>query len=152
MTKKNKSWPIGLTIVFIIFFIYLIGFIILSQMNRTDLVTEDYYRDEIAYQDQIERVERSKALSRAIELDYNVNSQTITLDFPAEFNPEEITGNVLFFRPSDAKQDKVHPIRLSAEGKQTLDVKNLSGGMWRVKIFWQGDGEEYYDEKIVKVK
>ena len=64
MTKKNKAWPIGLTIVFVVFFLYLIEFIILSLMNRTDLVTENYYEEEVAYQDQIDRMERSKDLSQ----------------------------------------------------------------------------------------
>ena len=152
MTKKNKSWPIGLTIVFIVFFLYLIGFIILSLMNRTDLVTEDYYEEEVVYQNQIERIERSQALKQSVKLNHNPSNQTIELQFPSEFKADSIAGSILFFRPSDAKQDQVHPIRLNDEGIQTLDVKNLSRGMWRVKIFWHAGGEEYYDEKTLSFK
>ena len=150
MTKN--FWPIGLTIVFVVFFLYLIGFITLSQLNKTDLVTEDYYEEEVAYQDQIERKERSKALDQSIKLNHNPSDQTIVLEFPSDFNAESITGSILFFRPSDAKQDQIHPIRLTTEGKQVIDIKKLSTGLWRVKIFWQAEGEEYYDEKILQVK
>ena len=150
MTKN--FWPIGLTIVFVVFFLYLIGFITLSQLNKTDLVNEDYYEEEVAYQDQIERIERSKTLSQSIKLNHNTSEQTIELEFPSDFNFGSITGNILFFRPSDAKQDQIHPIRLTTEGKQVIDIKKLSTGLWRVKIFWQAEGEEYYDEKILQVK
>jgi hypothetical protein len=151
MNKKNKSWPIGLTIVFILFFLYLIGFITLSQMNHPDLVTEDYYEEEVAYQDQIERIERSKALSQSIKLNHNTVKQTIELQFPPDLNTESISGSIIFFRPSDAKQDQIHPIRLTTEGKQVIDIKKLSAGMWRVKIFWQTGGEEYYDEIVLAI-
>jgi hypothetical protein len=150
--KKNKSWPIGLTIVFVVFFLYLIGFIILSLMNRTDLVTEDYYEQEVAYQDQIDRVERSKDLSQNVNLEYNPSNQIITLEFPADFNPDSITGYILFFRPSDAKQDRIQTIQLDDQGIQIIDGKNLSKGMWRIKIFWQVIGEAYYDEKVLSLK
>lgn len=150
--KKNKSWPLGLTIVFIVFFLYLIGFIILSLMNRTDLVAEDYYEREVAYQDQIDRIERSKELNQSVKLDYNPTSQIITLEFPSNINPDSIIGSILFFRPSDAKQDRIQTIQLNGKGIQTLNVKNLSKGMWRIKILWQIGEEEYYNEKILSLK
>ena len=90
MTKSN-SWPIGLTIVFIVFFIYLIGFIALSLMNRTDLVTENYYEEEVAYQDQIERIERSKDLSQSVKLNHNPSNKIIVLEFPSDFNASSPT-------------------------------------------------------------
>ena len=121
-------------------------------MNRTDLVTENYYEEEVAYQDQIERIERSKDLSQSVKLNHNPSNKIIVLEFPSDFNADSIAGNILFFRPSDAKQDQILPIRLNDEGLQILDVKNLSRGMWRVKIFWHMGGEEYYDEKTLSFK
>ena len=152
MNKKNKSWPIGLTIVFIVFFLYLIGFIVLSQMNRSDLVTDNYYDEEMAYQDQIERIERSRKLNQQVSLNHDIKNKIIELKFPSEIDPHIISGNILFFRPSDAKQDQIHPIQLDNQGRQNLDIKQLSQGMWRVKIFWQMDSVEYYDEKVLAVE
>ena len=152
MNKKNKSWPIGLTIVFIVFFLYLIGFIVLSQMNRSDLVTDNYYDEEMAYQEQIERIERSRKLNQQVSLNHDIQNKIIELKFPSEIDPNIISGNILFFRPSDAKQDQIHPIQLDNQGRQNLDIKQLSQGMWRVKIFWQMDSVEYYDEKVLAVE
>ena len=152
MNKKNKSWPIGLTIVFIVFFLYLIGFIVLSQMNRSDLVTDNYYDEEMAYQEQIERIERSRKLNQQVSLNHDSQNKIIELKFPSEIDPNIISGNILFFRPSDAKQDQIHPIQLDNQGRQNLDIKQLSQGMWRVKIFWQMDSVEYYDEKVLAVE
>ena len=151
-TNKNKSWPIGLVIVFIIFFMYLIGLIIFAQLNRTDLVTEEYYEQEMAYQDQIERIVRSRDLSQAIELNHDVENMNIVLQFPPEISPKSVSGSILFFRPSDAKQDRINSIHLLADGSQIVSTKTLSSGLWRVKIFWQADGIEYYDEKLITIE
>ncbi|MBN1407105.1 MAG: FixH family protein [Calditrichaceae bacterium] len=150
MTKN--AWPIGLTIVFIVFFLYLTGFIVLSQMNRSDLVTDNYYDEEIAYQDQIERIERSRKLNQQISLNHDIQNKIVELQFPSEIDPHSISGNILFFRPSDAKQDQIHPIRLNNENIQIINVKHLTKGMWRLKIFWQLNREEYYDEKILTIE
>ena len=152
MNKKNKSWPIGLTIVFIVFFLYLIGFIVLSQMNRSDLVSDNYYDEEMAYQDQIDRMERSRKLNQQVSLNHDIQNKIIELIFPSEIDPHIISGNILFFRPSDAKQDQIHPIRLNNESIQIINVKHLTKGMWRIKIFWQLNREEYYDEKILTIE
>ncbi|MEJ2546079.1 MAG: FixH family protein [Calditrichaceae bacterium] len=152
MNKKNKSWPIGLTIVFIVFFLYLIGFIVLSQMNQSDLVTENYYEEEMVYQDQIERMERSKKLNQSVVLNHDKQRKIFELQFPSDFDPDIISGSILFFRPSDAKQDQIHPIQLDNMGIQTLNIEHLHKGMWRVKIFWRMDSVEYYDEKVLAVE
>ena len=148
MNKKNKSWPIGLIVVFIVFFLYLIGFIVLSQMNRSDLVTENYYEEEMTYQNQIERIERSRQLCKNILLNHDYQKKRVELKFPSEFDPETIRGSILFFRPSDAQQDQIHPIQLNDKGTQILDVKHLSKGFWRVKIFWHMDDKEFYHENV----
>ena len=149
MTKN--AWPIGLTIVFIVFFLYLIGFIVLSQLNRSDLVTDNYYEEEMAYQDQIERMERSEQLSQNLVLNHDVQKRTVELQFPPDFAPHTINGSIIFFRPSNAKQDQIHKIQLDNQGIQSLDIKHLNQGMWRVKIFWRRDSIEYYDEKILSI-
>ncbi len=116
-------------------------------MNRTDLVTDNYYEEELAYQDQIDRMERSKKFSQGISLNHDIQKKIVELQFPSELDPNIINGSILFFRPSDAQQDQLHPIQLNDKGMQILDVKHLAKGKWRIKIFWQMDDEEYYQEK-----
>jgi len=60
---------------------------------------------------------------------------------------ENISGRILFFRPSDAKQDRIIPIKPAEDNQQKIDAKNLSKGFWGVKIFWTVNGVEYYDEE-----
>jgi hypothetical protein len=61
-------------------------------------------------------------------------------------------SSILHSRHTDLKQDQVHPIRLNNEKMQILDVKHLVKGMWQVKIFWQANGEEFYDERVLTFK
>jgi hypothetical protein len=148
--KLNWAWAIG--IIYSIFVILLIGFIIFSLFNRVDLVSNDYYAQELKYQQQIDRINRSRTLTTPIKCDYSNTNKILSLAFPNPGDSRTITGEIIFFRPSDARQDKLVRLRLDNKGKQKIDVQSLSSGLWRVKIFWQLDTLEYYNEIVVVIE
>ena len=82
---------------------------------------------------------------------YNKQNGSLTVQFPPEIDPIKVKGNILFFRPSDAKQDKLVALNLSSDGTQLISTKNLTPGYWKIKIFWQIDKNEYYKEGILVV-
>ena len=58
----------------------------------------------------------------------------------------------MFFRPSDARQDKLIPLELSLDRTQLLEMANMPAGRWKVKVFWTADNTEYYDEFEIFIK
>ena len=145
----NVNWGWGIAIFFITFSVVLIGFIILSTLNRFDLVSKDYYNEEIGYQKQIDRIARSQTLGQSLTWHYDKMNQIITINFPATTDPRKITGKIVFFRPSDAKQDRLISVQPDSHGWQKIDVHMLSSGFWRMKIFWQSESSEFYHEEQV---
>ena len=146
MINSSKSWPIGIAIIYVSFVLILVAFVIYSSFIQVDLVSENYYEEEIKYQQQINRMDRAMALSEPVSWSYDKNSDYLTLNFPKEIDPLKVKGQILFFRPSDAKQDKLTALNLTSEHTQSINIKNLTSGYWKLKIFWQVDDTEYYKE------
>jgi hypothetical protein len=58
----------------------------------------------------------------------------------------------MFFRPSDATQDRVIKIAPDPQGLLEIDVRSLTKGLWRIKIFWSLNGLELYQEDDLIIK
>ncbi len=151
MEKKKRIhvWPLAIAIVYGLFMVYLAGLFAFSRMNKPELVSESYYEDELKYQQQIDRMTRTRTEGATPSLRFREASQTMVLEFPAVFAQNETRGKIVFFRPSDADQDMEVALNLDGQGRQEVDVHSLSRGLWKVKIQWQTSGKEYYHEEIV---
>jgi len=144
--NKTSRWPIGIAVTYISFMLILIGIFVFSTFNKVDLVTEDYYEQEIKYQQQIDRINRANSLATPVNWYHDTRKKQIIIQFPDEVNSKNIQGNIIFFRPSDATQDKMVALRLSSENLQTISTQHLVPGLWKLKIFWQINQEDYYTE------
>ena len=138
--------------IYILFILALVAIVIFSQFQNVDLVTKDYYAQELLYQNQIERIQRSKSLSDPVTWKYDRYDRLLRINFPPNLDPGLIHGNVLLFRPSDARMDRRIDIKLFADGSQTVSTKHLSLGLWKLKIFWQLNQSDYYEEGIVVIQ
>jgi hypothetical protein len=149
--NQSKQWPMGIAIIYVIFVLLLVAFAVFSRFQSVDLVTEDYYNQEIKYQQQINRIERARSLPEPVNWIYDKQKGALTVQFPPQFDPLKVKGNVLFFRPSDAKQDKLVALNLSTNGTQLISTENLIPGFWKIKIFWKVENNEYYNEGVLVV-
>ncbi len=67
------------------------------------------------------------------------------LDFPKESIGS--TGEINFYRPSDAKMDFAVKLDIANAESQSIQVSNLDRGLWVVKVSWNKDGKGYYKEE-----
>ena len=151
MTKYGR-WPVTIAVIYIVFVITLVVFVIYTRYQTVDLVTNDYYQQELIYQQQIDRIIRTESLSSPVSWTHDEQQKLLNLRFSPELEVERIQGRLLFFRPSDARQDKLIAISLSSDGNQTISTERLSPGYWKIKIFWQLGENEYYKEGVLIVK
>lgn len=132
-------------------FVLMIAFFVVRAMNqKVDLVAPDYYAQEISYQDKLDRMNRANALPR--QLTWIVQDGSVKIVFPAEFRDKAITGEVLFFRPSDNARDVKIAIAANAEGEQVVGADQLSSGQYRMQVDWKADGVTYFNEGVVVIK
>ncbi|WP_299699604.1 FixH family protein [uncultured Pontibacter sp.] len=153
-TDKNKKftfWPYAIVIGLVSFMGYIVFFVIQAMNQDVDLVSKDYYAQEIAYQDQIDRVRRTQALGDVM-VNYNAEAGTILLQLPATYSEKKVSGTITLFRPSDDKLDKQLPMALGRDHSQLIEAEDLEKGLWKVRVNFSDGEEAYYSEKTIQIK
>jgi hypothetical protein len=145
MIKYARHWPIGITIVFILFALMLFLFILFALKSKTDLVERDYYRKGIQYQQQIDRIERTHAAADKVAWQYNKTDNQLIIQFPTSGT----SGTILLYRPADASADHRYTIATDDSARQSIDLSSQAGGLWKLKVEWQIEGISYYTEEIL---
>jgi hypothetical protein len=148
--SPRNPWPIAITVYFAVFFIFIISFIVFASRQRVDLVRADYYEAEIKFQQQIDRVERSRPVQAQVAIEYDLQSAKLTLQLPPDAQKGAF-GKIELYRPSDARQDKNIKLAADQNGTQQIDVRGLQSGLWKVRVNWTCAGQEYFVEKPITI-
>ncbi len=82
-------------------------------------------------------------------MEYVAESRIVRFNFPKEHTDNGLKGNIHFYRPSNAAEDKKIDIKTESTGVQIIGVGSLNKGLWKVKISWVSGGKEFYDEKVI---
>ncbi len=141
------SWGTGI----FLFYTFFAGmmFFQVYQSTRYDhsLVADDYYAKDIAYQSMYEKQQHSLALANPVQFVYAQAEQQLTIEFPHEVG--QPTGEVVFYRPQQGKDDLRIPLKTNPSGAMIIPLDQLAAGRWRVQVDWQTASSTYYDETII---
>jgi hypothetical protein len=147
--KSRNPWPIAIIVFFVVFFSGLVSFIVFAAHQHVDLVRSDYYEEEIRFQQQLDRVERTRQIAEPVAVTYDTAGRGITIKLPAA-HAQPKTGLIHLYRPSDARLDYAVPLAPDSDGSQRLDASKLRSGLWKVRVQWSVEGQEYYfDQKVI---
>ena len=142
------NWGNRLLIVFGLFALF-IGFLVYKCFNtKFDLVSKDYYKDELRYQEKIDGKNNAAEISA---LQINQNSDSVTVVFPVEQKGMKADGEIYFYCPTNENRDKHFPLAIDAEGKQTINKKELGKGLFNLKITWNAGAKKFFYEKDIKI-
>lgn len=149
MIKHRNPWPIAITGFFIIAIIFIATFIAFAVRQREDLVSADYYEREVRYQSQLDSMNRSRSFAAQSVVTFEPQMQTIVITLPVA-QTQGATGNIHLYRPSDARMDRELPLALTEDGTQRLDAKKLADGLWKVRVKWNANGQDYFlDQPVI---
>lgn len=143
------NWGAKIVLSFVLFTIVIFTMVYISMDQEVNLVSIDYYKQELAYQSQINRIKNTKALVHAPAIDFDRNRGSIVIHFTPELSERMIEGEVYLFRPSDAKMDIRSNLELDANYQQIISLDGREKGLWKVKLSWKDNKSEYYDEKVI---
>ncbi len=141
---KGNYWGKGIAATYIIFVIVTLTMTYSMMTRNVDLVAINYYDKEIKYQDQIDKINNSKRLAEVLK--YELTGGAVVFAFP---KIGDISGEYVFYRPSDSKQDFKIKIQPDKDNRQAIDLSSFARGYWKVKIEWKSGGTEYYDEEQI---
>ncbi len=142
------NWGTGIVIAFILFISFILFFIIKASTQdkyNYDLVSEEYYKDELNYQSEIDKLNNTKALN--IKITINKTKKGIEIKFPATYITENIDGNVSLYRPSNRRLDFDTPFIVSKRTSLLIPDNKLVGGRWDIKISWTKNNKKYLYKK-----
>jgi hypothetical protein len=141
------GWGKGILLANIIFVAAILVMVVIFMTKSVDLVSGNYYEKEIKYQEQIDKLRKTGNLQENVNIDYTGN--VINIKFPSNLDVSKITGEVKFYRPSDAKKDFVIPITAEAEGDIAISSDKLVKGLWKIQISWNYNNENYFTEQSI---
>lgn len=140
------SWGTGLAVVIITFLIVTIGTVLYIMTIDVNLVAENYYEQEIKYQEQIDKIERTNKLPAQVNV--TVDKNLVSVVFPTIFDYKQLEGEILLFRPSNKDFDIEISIKIDSTYTQTIKHPKLFKGLWKAKINWNIKDSLYYNEEI----
>jgi hypothetical protein len=138
------SWGIRITILYGAFMAMILFLVFRTMNEKVDLVSADYYQNELKYQDQIDRQNESSTL--AVQPEIQVSGKNVSIKFPESIAPGNISGTLKFYRPSDSSKDFSTALQVDDSGTQLVSTEKFSKGIYQAQLTWSAEGKNYYNE------
>lgn len=146
----KMHWGVGMIVAFVVFAGAILTMVTISMNREVDLVSDDYYQQELRHQTQIESESRSNALGESPSI--GVSASSVSLKLPTLFDADSVSGTLTFYRPADRKKDFVVPLKLDSSNTQRVRTSPLEKGLWRLKVRWSAHDQSYYHEEAIVIQ
>ncbi len=141
------NWGTGIVLAFIAFIGFILFFVVRMNMDdraNHDLVTEEYYKNELVFQKEIDAEKEANTLPFPLEI---IRAEEgLQILFPKDMDPTKISGTVSLYRPSNKHLDFDLPLSLS-NAHLLIPDKRLLDGRWDIKVNWNYQGKNYLVKK-----
>src|SRR6187551_2073677 len=97
------SWGYKIMFVYIAFVAGMVFLVFKASSQKFDLVTKDYYDQELKYQQVIDQAANSSRLSAAVTIE-SKNGE-LRINFPEEMKNKKKVVDFYLYYPADAKKD-----------------------------------------------
>ena len=144
--KVSWGWKAGL--LYTSFVVMMVSMVVASSRQKIDLVSKDYYKDEIEYQGVIDAGRNQSQLLAPLVI--RANDVQVTVDFPDVFKDKVLKGEVYFYSPVNDKWD--YRIELNTyNNRMSVDRNRLQNTRYTIKIKWETEGKNYYQETSINL-
>lgn len=130
------NWGKGITIALIAFMSYIIYMAIVLMNQDTELVTPDYYKKEVLFEQEI--IAQKNAINNNSKLDLNLSSEGLFI----HLNTPDIVNamHVKLYRPNTKNDDIV----VESDGKNIfIDSHELKKGRYLVTAEWASQNKNF---------
>ena len=137
------NWGFGIVLAFIGFIGFILYFVIIANTDQRaehNLVTDEYYQEELKYQEEINALENAKNLNVRFNIEQTTEGLRITI--PETVRQHKTEGTVSLYRPSNKQLDFDLAISLS-NSHLLIPDNRLLGGRWDIKIRWKHLDKDY---------
>lgn len=140
---KNFSWGHGVIVALGLFmsFILFMIFVYSNGMKNSELISDSYYEDELAYQEIIDAKNNADLLTEKPV--YLQNAAGITVSIPQSVKPENSNVHFELFRTDDSNLDVKKDITLDGNNQFQIPSKVIFPGSYTLKVKWENNKKPY---------
>ena len=143
------NWGTGIVIGLILFMGFILAMVFMMSTDKKynyDLVTDEYYKEELKFQEEIDAENNSLLLSEKVRI--LRKPEGLLLIFPKEVAENKIIGTVNLYRPSNKRLDFKIPLELS-KSELLIPKDQLLDGRWNIIVRWRSNDKDYlFKEEI----
>jgi len=125
--------------------------VVISMRQKVNLVSEDYYQEELDYQDQIFRTKNFNELEVKPSIQLDRERKVIIFSIPKSEEMKNVNGVFHLFRPSDSALDRKLDFDLQGGEALEIDFAELQGGRWLAKVTLHNGVKGFYIEKDISL-
>lgn len=144
----KMNWGFKILFVYILFVLGILSLVWMSSMQNRDLVSEDYYADEIIYQKTIDRLHNTSTLSSSIEI--SKDGDILKIIFPTEFKEVKTNCEWTLYFAADKKKD-LSGFFSTEHGTGLIKLNKETRGNYLLKLNFKEGIKEYYYEKLIQL-
>lgn len=127
--------------------LFILSFVYRAFQNDFDLVSDDYYEEEVNYDADKHKVENYKKLNSSITVEQV--EKGVCLNFPNELTKPS-NGKISFYRPDSKKYDRAYDLKLDLNNQQYFNFDQFYKGRYEITVEWQADQTEYiFEDQII---
>ncbi|MEN2434557.1 FixH family protein [Weeksellaceae bacterium A-14] len=145
-------WGHGVFVALTIFIIFILSMIFFFPMGKqnSELITENYYEEELVYQDVIDAKNRTDKLAEKPHVE--LKKEGIFIMFPKEINNSNAKFNFYLYRTEDQNLDIKKDFQLMPDNTFTIPAKVLVKGSYTLKLKWHKDNLNYQRDYDIQWK
>lgn len=137
--KLNWGWYIVFSLIG--FAMFIVFMVFRMSLQNIDLISENYYNEELLYQDIIDQKQR--AVDRGLHLKVFFNAEEVIVEFPFE---KDFTAEIKFIHPEKKLYDKTFS---SIDKQLKIARREFIPGKWLIKCSLLHNGEKFFFEETV---
>ncbi|CAG5004234.1 hypothetical protein DYBT9275_03327 [Dyadobacter sp. CECT 9275] len=149
MKTLKLNWGAGIAVLYMGFVAMIVLLVVMSMRQKIDLVTDEYYAEELLFQGKIDKIKRAKALSEPLK--WELTDDAIVIRYPGNLAANTLSGSVRLYCASDNKKDRSFAV--NAENHlQVIPLSSIPEGRFALQIDWKQGENLYWDEGVVVIK
>lgn len=140
------NWGHKIAIVYTVFVGFMVFMLVLSLQEDHELVTQDYYEQELQVQ---KRIDASKNLGEAgLDVEITPSNGELFIRVKGIDKRQKATGKVNLYKPDDSSLDESFGLNLDEKGGMVIKPKGKMG-RYTVSLDFEVDGVPFYREKEI---
>ena len=142
------NWGYKILFVYLSFAGGILYLVYRTSLENRDLVSDNYYEEELAYQKVIDQSAKTAKLSASVEVEVDALKNALQIKLPPEFSNSNTIGKWDLYFAADRKMDIEGTINTN-NGNQHIQLPSDRSGNYTFKLEWEAEGQSYYFEKLI---